>query len=225
MVPRTMIIVSQIRVAVVDDEALVRRALRVFIGLDPSLTLVAEGATGAEAIELAKRHALDVILMDTQMPELSGIDATRQIMRLSSPPRVLMLTTFSADRHVIPALRAGASGYLVKDTEPIDIIQAVTDVYAGKSVISPAISERLAARVASEPDPPDDIVREPLTGRELEIIQLIAEGKSNAEIADALCIAEPTVKSAIGRILRKWNVRDRVQALIYAVSNGIVTIL
>lgn len=213
---------NQIRVAVVDDEALVRHALRMFIGLDSSLTLVAEGATGLDAIALAKRHMPDVILMDTQMPQMSGIDATRAITRLPVVMRVLMLTTFSSDRHVIPALRAGASGYLVKDTEPRDIIRAVHEVYEGRPVLSPSISQELVAKVASAPDPRDDVARQPLTARELDIVRLIAQGRSNAEIAHELHLAEPTVKATIGRILRKWSVRDRVQALIYAVSNGIV---
>lgn len=217
-----MNIVGEIRVAVVDDEALVRHALRMFIGLDPSLTLVAEGANGNEAIELAKRHVPDVILMDTQMPNLSGIDATREITRLPAIVRVLMLTTFSADRYVVPALRAGASGYLVKDSEPRDILQAVHEVCAGRTIISRQISRDLVAHVKATPDVQDTVTKEPLTSRELDIMRLIADGKSNAEIARALHLAEQTVKASLSRILRKWGVRDRVQALIYAVSNGIV---
>ncbi len=218
---------ERIRVIVADDEALVRHALKVFIDATPDLELVGMATNGSEGVALCVEHKPDVALVDIQMPVLSGIDAAAQITKEAPETRVLALTTFSSERHVIAALRAGASGYLVKDTPPDEIVAAVRDVHEGRSVLSPRITQELIVAVRDASDVGGRVVlgdAEALTDRELATVALLAEGKSNAEIAQAMFISEATVKSNLGRIMTKWGVRDRVQVLIRAVRLGLVSI-
>lgn len=211
---------------IADDDALVRHALRIFVNSGADMVVVGEAVDGEEAVSQAERLLPDVVLMDLQMPHLSGIEATERITSGLPGVRVLVVTTFSTERHVVPALRAGAVGYLVKDTEPDDILEAVRDARAGRCVISPRVTRDLIMSVQSEPvrlkrAAPD---AEPLTPRELSIVQQIAQGRSNAEIARKLHLAEPTVKANLGRVIAKWGVRDRVQVLIYAIANEVVEV-
>lgn len=214
------------RVLIADDDALVRHALSIFVNTGGDMTVVGEAVDGEEAVAQAGRLLPDVVLMDLQMPRVSGIEATQRITSTLPKVRVLAVTTFSTERHVVPALRAGASGYLVKDTDPDDILEAIREVRAGRSVISPSVTRDLILSLHSNPVPskPAACDAEPLTPRELSIVQLIAQGRSNAEIARELHLAEPTVKANLGRVMVKWGVRDRVQALIYAITNEVVDV-
>lgn len=221
---RRLVTVEPIRVLIADDEALVRHALRMFVSHGEGMTVVGEVSDGIEAVNAVSTLAPDVVLMDLQMPRLSGIDATRTIVERHPSVRVIAVTTFSSERHVVPALRAGASGYLVKDTEPDAIVAAIRDVHAGVSVISPRITRELIATVRADVPTATGVPVIALTERELSIVRLIAQGMSNAEIATTLHIAEPTVKSNLARVMQKWAVRDRVQTLIYAVTHGVVTL-
>ncbi len=209
---------------IADDEALVRHALRVFVDRGADMEVVGEASDGIEAVDAVASLGPDVVLMDLQMPRMGGIDAIRQIASDHPDVRVIAVTTFSSERHVSPALRAGASGYLVKDTEPTAILAAIRDVHRGQSIISPQVWEKLAESLRSDPESGSRSgpVPEPLTERELSIVRHLAQGKSNAEIAQDLFLAEPTVKSNLARAMQKWGTRDRVQTLIYAVSNNIV---
>ncbi|SDO92485.1 two component transcriptional regulator, LuxR family [Microbacterium testaceum StLB037] len=213
-----------IRVLIADDEKLVRHALRIFVDTSGDMEVVGEATDGDEAVALAAQLLPDVVLMDLQMPRVSGIEATRRIMRVTSEVRVLAVTTFSTERHVVPALRAGASGYLVKDTDPDDILNAIREVAAGRSAMSPRLTRDLILSLRDNPAEESVTVArpEPLTPRELSIVKAIAHGRSNAEIARELHLAEPTVKANLGRVMSKWGVRDRVQVLIYAITNNLV---
>lgn len=211
---------------IADDEALVRHALRIFVNTGGDMTVVGEAVDGEEAISATEHLLPDVVLMDLQMPRVSGIEATRRITTARSDVRMLAVTTFSTERHVVPALRAGASGYLIKDTDPDDILEAIREVHAGRSVISPRVTRDLilSLRADSEKASSAAPTREPLTPRELSIVKAIAQGRSNAEIARELHLAEPTVKANLGRIMSKWGVRDRVQVLIYAITKSVIDV-
>lgn len=216
-----------VRVLIADDEALIRSALRIFVDGDPRTTVVGEAMNGGEAVDRSARIAPDVILMDLQMPMMGGITATESITGSQPDVRVLALTTFSSERHVVSALRAGATGYLTKDTPPEQLIEAILDVNVGEFVLSPQISRKLAEAVRAAGSGRRLQVGPEytqLTARELDIVRLLSEGMSNAEIGRSLSIAEPTVKATLGRIMAKWNVRDRVQVLIRAVQTGLVNL-
>lgn len=189
------------------------------------MSVIGEAADGLEAVTFATDQRPDVVLMDIQMPRMNGVDATRRIIEASPDARILAITTFSSQQHVVSALRAGASGYLVKDTEPHDIVDAIRAVHEGESVISPQITRELIMSLRQTPGhelsaQPNDAAG--LSDRELSIVRLIAQGMSNAEIAKYLFLSEPTIKSNLGRIMTKWGVRDRVQVLIRAVTTGLV---
>jgi DNA-binding NarL/FixJ family response regulator len=212
---------SRVRVVIADDQPLMRAGFRTVLEATGRIEIVAEAEDGEAAIRAAERHRPDVVLMDIRMPVLDGIEATRRLPR----QRVLILTTFGLDEHVVEALRAGASGFLTKDAPVADLVAAVLAVAAGDAVLSPAVTRQLLDRVAGRL-PSVTPVASPatagLTEREDEVLRLIAAGLSNAQIATALVVAEPTVKTHVSNLLGKLGLRDRVQAVIYAYENGVV---
>ena len=214
------------RVMIVDDQAMVRAGFRMIIQSEPDLTVVGEAADGREAIELAERCAADVALMDVRMPHLDGIEATAVITSRPGGPRVLMLTTFDLEDHVYAALRAGASGFLLKDAPAEQLIDAIRIVARGDALLAPSVTRLLIAEVARRPavdmSAAADGLSE-LTDRELDVMRLVARGRSNAEIADDLYLGEATVKTHVGRVLAKLGLRDRVQMVVRAYESGLVT--
>jgi DNA-binding NarL/FixJ family response regulator len=211
-----------IRVLVADDQPLVRSGFRMVLEDRPDLELVGEAGDGAEAVSLAGRVDPDVILMDVRMPGVDGVEATRRLVAAGTRARVLVLTTFDLDEYVYAAIRAGASGFLLKDVEPAELVDAIRVVAAGNSLFGPAATERLVARFAQEPDPAATRNLDGLTDREREILRLMASGLSNAELAERLHLSETTVKTHVSSVLRKLRVRDRVQAVIAAYEAGLV---
>ncbi|MQA97853.1 MAG: response regulator [Streptosporangiales bacterium] len=216
-----------IRVLVADDQALVRGSFRLLVDSAPGLTVVGEAGTGAEAVELARAERPDVVLMDVRMPELDGIEATRRIRAApgTAAARVLILTTFDLDAYVYAALRAGAAGFLLKDTPPAGLLEAIRVVAGGDALLSPSVTRRLIAEFARRPEPGN---RPPpgldgVTDREREVLALVARGLSNAEIAEHLRLSLATVKTHTGRLLGKLNARDRAQLVIVAYETGLVT--
>jgi DNA-binding NarL/FixJ family response regulator len=212
-----------IRVLIADDQALVRSGFRMILEARDDLEVVGEAATGSEAVELAARLDPDVILMDVRMPDLDGVEATRQLTASESRARVLILTTFDLDEYVYEAIRAGASGFLLKDVQPAQLVEAVRVVADGEGLLAPTVTRRLLERFASElPDEKPPVSLEALTPRELEILRLVASGLSNAEIAERLVVTEATVKTHVSAVLRKLALRDRVQAVVLAYDTGLV---
>jgi len=214
-----------IRVLVVDDQELVRAGFKALLDADPGIDVVAEAGDGRAAVDLARRNRLDVVLMDIRMPVTNGIEATRQIRALTEPPEVLILTTFDTDENAFDALEAGAAGFLVKDTPPAQLLDAIRAAAAGGSVISPATTRRLidrlvAARLARERPTPRRL--ESLTEREREVLILVARGCSNREISARLRIAEFTTKTHVSRVLTKLSLESRVQAAALAYETGLV---
>lgn len=214
------------RALIVDDEALVRSALRVFLQGADDIVVVGEASDGDDALQLIEGSRPDVVLMDVQMPRMNGVEATTKLKARFPAVHVIALTTFSSESALIPMLRAGASGFLVKDTDPDDIVEAVRQARDGEHVLSRRVTSQLVSSVLESP--PLTSVQlgpsEQLTPRERDVVELLAQGKSNAEIAKALFLSEATVKAHLGQVMAKWGVRDRVQALIRAVQAGIVTI-
>lgn len=217
---------APVRVLVADDQALLRGSFRVLVDTAPGLEVVGEAGTGAEACELAVKEHPDVVLMDVRMPEMDGIEATRRIC--GSPEtadvRVLILTTFDLDAYVYSALRAGASGFLLKDTPPGDLLTAIRVVAAGEALLAPTVTRRLIAEFALRPEPSQQFAREldGVTEREREVLTLIARGLSNAELAEHLQLSLATVKTHIGHLLAKLQARDRAQLVIIAYETGLV---
>ena len=213
-----------IRVVVADDHALVRGGFQMILEAQPDIEVVGEAANGLEAVELARSLAPDVVLMDVRMPGLDGIEATRRVTAASAQgPRVLMLTTFDLDEYVYRAIRAGASGFLLKDVRPAELVHAVRVVASGDVLLAPAITRRLLEEFVRRPPPgqrPAGLGE--LTDRESEVLGLIARGLSNAEIAQRLFLGETTVKTHVTRILAKLHLRDRVQAVVLAYESGLV---
>ena len=210
-----------IRVAIADDQTLVRSGFRLILDGRPDIEVVGEAEDGAEAVELVGKLEPDVILLDIRMPNLDGIEATRRIVADGHSTRILILTTFDLDDYVHDAIRAGASGFLLKDVRPAQLVDAIRLVASGNALLAPTALQRLLERFRS-PDPPGDDVLPNLTEREREILQLIAEGLSNSEIASRLVLSETTIKTHISNLLRKLGVRDRVQAVIAAYDSGLV---
>jgi DNA-binding NarL/FixJ family response regulator len=218
-----------VKVLIADDQALVRAGFRMILDAEDDLEIVGEAADGAEAVERALALRPDVVLMDIRMPELDGIEATRQIGERDTdeehPIRVLMLTTFDLNEYVYEALRAGASGFLLKDVPPEQLAAGIRVVANGEALLAPSITRRLIEEFASarpaEPPPPPKSFDE-LTPRELEVFKLIARGMSNAEIAAELVVSETTVKTHVARLLMKLGLRDRVQAVVLAYESGVV---
>jgi RNA polymerase sigma factor (sigma-70 family) len=206
------------RVLVADDDHLMRAGLVELLTADPEIRIVGQASTGREAVSLALRLAPDVVLMDVRMPDLDGIAATRELVRGVPTARVLILTTFEQDDYIFGALRAGASGFLLKRARPEDLIAAVQTIAAGDSLLSPSVTRRVIDHVARQPRPDlaDQARLEELTPRERQVLELIARGLSNREIAAALGVEESTIRTHVKRILMKLDVRDRVQAVIFA---------
>jgi DNA-binding NarL/FixJ family response regulator len=215
-----------IRVLVADDQALVRGSFRLLVDTAPDLTTVGEAATGREAVRLARQEKPDIVLMDIRMPDTDGIDATRQITAdpQTSGVRVLILTTFELDEYVFAALRAGASGYLIKDTPPAELLAAIRVVAAGDALLAPSVTRRLIAEFTRHPASDRQPVPLPdaVTGRERDVLTLIGLGLSNTEIATRLNVSLSTAKTHIGRLLMKLAARDRAQLVIAAYETGLV---
>ncbi len=213
-----------IRLAIVDDQALVRSGFRMIVEAQSDLEVVAEAADGAEAVDIGTRVHPDLMLMDVRMPGLDGIAATRQLSALPDPPRVLILTTFDLDEYVYEAMRAGASGFLLKDTSPAELIRAIRTVVAGDALLSPSALRRMIEQFINRPlrtaERPPSLAE--LTEREVDVLLHIARGLTNAEIATELYVSAATVKTHVARVLSKLGVRDRVQAVIAAYECGLV---
>jgi DNA-binding NarL/FixJ family response regulator len=216
------------RCLIADDQAMVREGFAAVLAAQPGLLVVGQAADGAAAVRQARHLHPDVILMDVRMPVMDGLQATREILGSAvgeQRPRVLILTTFDLDDYVYAALRAGASGFLLKDATAAELVHAVRVVAAGDALLAPSVTRRLIADFASRPrqDPPVPGTLDALTHREAEVLRLIARGLSNAEISDTLVIAEQTTKTHVGRILAKLGLRDRAQAVVLAYETGLVT--
>ena len=211
------------RVLIADDDNLMRAGLVELLSADSSIEIVGKASTGQEAVERTRRLDPDVVLMDVRMPDLDGIDATRQLTRAAPRTRVLILTTFEQDDYIFGALRAGASGFLLKRTPPEELIAAVHAVAAGDSLLSPSVTRRVIDRVAQQPTPDlaDRAKVHELTPREREVLDLVARGLSNREIARELVVEESTIRTHVKRILMKLELRDRVQIVIFAYETGV----
>jgi DNA-binding NarL/FixJ family response regulator len=211
------------RVLVADDDDLMRAGLAELLSGEPEIEVVGEASTGREAVERARRLGPDVVLMDVRMPDLDGIGATREVTRAAPGARVLILTTFEQDDYVFGALRAGASGFLLKRTRPEDLIAAVRTIAAGDSLLSPSVTRWVIDRAAQQPTPElaDQAKLDDLTPREREVFELAARGLSNREIAAELVVEESTVRTHVKRILMKLGLRDRVQIVIFAYETGV----
>ncbi|MCP2169257.1 response regulator [Goodfellowiella coeruleoviolacea] len=219
---------APIRVLVADDQALLRGSFRVLVDTAPDLVAVGEASTGAEAVTLARQERPDVVLMDVRMPVLDGIEATRQLRAQAetSDVRVLILTMFDLDEYVYAALRAGASGFLLKDTPPGDLLAAIRVVAAGEALLAPTVTRRLIEEFARRPEPPRPVSRalDVLTERERDVLTLIARGLSNAEISAHLHLSQATVKTHVSHLFSKLQVRDRAQLVIIAYETGLITV-
>ncbi|HLQ56638.1 MAG TPA: response regulator transcription factor [Streptosporangiaceae bacterium] len=214
-----------IRIVLVDDQELVRTGFRMVLDAQPDMTVVGEAGDGLAAVEFARTHSADVMVMDARMPRLDGVEATRRIRLAGDRPRVLMLTTFDLDEYAFAALKAGASGFLLKDVPPEELLFAIRAVHSGDAVVAPSTTRRLIDQFApllpaGDAPPPPELSC--LTEREREVLGHIAQGLSNGEIARQLFVSEATVKTHVGRILAKLGLRDRVQAVVFAYENGLV---
>ncbi|SEL79116.1 response regulator transcription factor [Nonomuraea pusilla] len=212
-----------LKVVIADDEDLIRAGLRIIIDAEPDLTVVGEAADGAAVLPVVRRERPDVVLMDVRMPALDGIQATGRLVGLDRPPKVLVVTTFENDDHVYDALRAGASGFLLKRTRPDELVQAIRLVATGESLLFPAAIRTLAGRRTSVPDPRGVPGIDRLTAREGDVLRLMAKGLSNHEIAAELVVSHETVKTHVGNVLAKLRARDRTQAVIAAYESGFVS--
>jgi DNA-binding NarL/FixJ family response regulator len=213
-----------IRVLIVDDQALVRAGFRMILDAEDDIDIVAEAVDGLEAVELVTRYTVDVALMDIRMPNLDGIEATRRVVEMSPATHVLMLTTFDMNEYVYEALRAGASGFLLKDAPPERLVDAIRVVASGDALLAPSITRRVIEEFSRRPPVREGLPPElaDLTAREVEVLRCVARGHSNAEIAKELFLGETTVKTHVARILQKLQLRDRVQAVVLAYETGLV---
>ena len=211
------------RVLIADDDDLMRAGLAELLTVDPEIEVAGQAATGREAVEQARRLTPDVVLMDVRMPDLDGIAATRELARVAPTAKVLILTTFEQDDYVFGALRAGASGFLLKRTRPEELLAAVHTIAAGDSMLSPSVTRRVIDRMAQQPAPKlvDQARLDALTPREREVLERIARGLSNREIAAAFAVEESTIRTHVKRILMKLELRDRIQAVIFAYETGL----
>jgi len=214
-----------IRVVIADDQALVRSGFRMILDAKADIEVVGEAADGGEAVALVARLAPDVVLMDVRMPDVDGLEATRRIVASDSAARVIVLTTYDVDDSVYAALRAGASGFMLKDVRPAELAEAIRVVARGDALLAPSVTRRLLARFADAlpgpaDAPPPDL--DELTDREVEVLRLVAQALTNAEIAEQLVVSEATVKTHVSSVLRKLGLRDRVQAAVFAYDIGLV---
>ncbi len=215
-----------IRVVIADDQHLVRAGFAMILGEEPDLEVVGEAGDGLAAIEVVRRLEPEVVLMDIRMPHLDGLEALRRLVAAGSTARIIVLTTFDADEYVFAALRGGASGFLLKDTPPEQLVSAVRTVAAGEALLDPGVTQRVVTAfvegvvTAGDRRPPPEL--DSLTDREREVLVHVARGRSNAEIAGLLVVSETTVKTHVGRVLAKLRLRDRVQAVVYAYEHGVV---
>ncbi|WAX78725.1 response regulator transcription factor [Streptomyces sp. KMM 9044] len=215
-----------IRVMLVDDQALLRAGFRMVLAAQPDMEVVAEAGDGVEALQVLRSTAVDVVLMDVRMPKLDGVETTRRICADTDPPKVLILTTFDLDEYAFSGLKAGACGFMLKDVPPGELLAAIRAVHSGDAVVAPSTTRRLLDRFApmlpSATKQPQYKELERLTGREREVMVLVAQGLSNGEIAARLVLSEATVKTHVGRILTKLGLRDRVQVVVLAYETGLV---
>jgi NarL family two-component system response regulator LiaR len=211
---------DKISVLIVDDHGVVRQGLRTYLELLDDIDIVGEAENGLEAVEQVRQHQPDIVLMDLLMPEMNGVEATRQVLALSSSTQVIVLTSFAEDEQVFPAIEAGAAGYLLKDVDPAELHRAIQAVHDGQVQLHPDVMKKLMHRVTT-PQIDSDPTHRDLTPRELEVLSLIAQGQSNHEIAETLTISEKTVKTHVGHILGKLGLADRTQAAIYAHKHGL----
>ena len=212
-------------VLIADDQALMRAGFRMILEAEADLEIVGEAADGREAVAEAARLRPDVVLMDVRMPEMDGIEATRRLLDGNGETKVVMLTTFDMDEYVFEALRAGASGFLVKDVPPEQLVAGIRSVASGDSLLGPSVTRRLIQEFVRRPPgalrtPPPELAR--LTAREVEVLRMMARGRSNAEIATEIFVSETTVKTHVAHVLAKLGVRDRVQAVVFAYESGVV---
>lgn len=211
-----------IRVLIADDQALIRSGFRMILDAQPDIEVVGEAIDGRDAVELFRRLVPEVVVMDVRMPTMDGIEATRRLTSRDPPARVLILTTFDLDEYVFDALRAGASGFLLKDRPPEELVAAVRVIASGEALLAPSVTRRLIEEFAKRrgvPTPPIEL--DQLTDRERDVLVLIGQGLSNAEIAERLFVAETTVKTHVGHVLQKLQLRDRVQAVVVAYESGL----
>lgn len=213
---------GQIRVLIADDHAIVRKGIRALLATESQIEVVGEAGDGQEAMALAQQTEPDVILMDLVMPGMDGLEATRLLTAKLPQVSILVLTSFDGDDKVFPAIKAGALGYLLKDTGPEELIQAIQQVYQGESSLHPSVARRLIRRISEPKQPPTEI--DALTDRELEVLRLVAHGKSNRQISDRLTISEATVRTHVSNILAKLNLCSRTQAALYALREGLVSL-
>ena len=210
-----------IRVLVADDQSMVRAGFRVLLGREEDIEVVAEASNGLEAVQKAAQFKPSVVLMDIRMPELDGLQATERILAANSAARILILTTFDLDEYVFKTLRAGASGFVLKDDSPEQLIAAIRTVANGEALLSPAVTTRVIKQFVRTPHPDPPAELQELSERERDVFRLIVRGLSNAEIANELYISEATVKTHVTHILQKLNLRDRVQAVVLAYQTGL----
>ena len=213
-----------IRVVIADDQSMVRAGFRSLLQAEPNIDVVAEAADGEQAVAAVRRFKPDVALMDIRMPNVDGLEATRRIVQAGSATRILILTTFDLDEHVYEGLRAGASGFLLKDASPEQLIAAIHVLTQGEAVLAPSVTRRVVEAFARLPPPQDDLQAAlgMLTPREREVLKLLAAGRSNSELADALVVSEATAKTHVRNVLAKLDLRDRVHAVVFAYESGLV---
>jgi NarL family two-component system response regulator LiaR len=213
---------SRIRVLIADDHAILRKGIRALLGTEPDIEVIGETADGLETVAQAEAMSPDVILMDLVMPKMDGIEATRQIAAEQPGVRILVLTSFAADDKVFPAIKAGALGYILKDSGPAELVQAIHQVYHGQPSLEPSIALKVLYELSHPPQQPP--TAEPLSERELQVLRLLAQGKSNREIAEKLLIAELTVRTHVSNILGKLHLASRTQAALYALKEGLASL-
>ena len=213
---------SSIRVLIVDDHAIVRKGIRALLSTEAHIEVIDEAEDGSQAVDQAKKMLPDVVLMDLVMPEMDGIEATRRITAECPGTRILVLTSFAADDKVFPAIKAGALGYLLKDSGPDDLVQAIQQVYRGEPSLDPPIARKVLMELSRPPKKP--LTTDPLTEREMEVLRLVAQGKSNRDMADELVITEATARTHVSNILSKLHLASRTQAALYALREGLASL-